>query len=54
MTNILQKLDELLRYFTKEELDKAVKELEYMERHLDEYKSYNNLDDLKESLLSDD
>lgn len=46
--------DDLLKYFTKEELEAAAKELAYMETHLNEYKSYNNIKDLKEALLSDD
>lgn len=36
------------------ELSEALKELEYMEKHPEEYKSYNNIDDLKKALLSDD
>lgn len=46
--------DDLLRYFTKDELEESSKELAYMEKHLDEYKSYDNMKDLKEDLLSDD
>lgn len=45
---------ELYQYFTKKELDKTAKELSYIEKHPDEYKSYDNIDDLKEALLSDD
>ncbi len=45
---------ELLKYFTKEELDEGAKELDYMEKHLNEYKKYNNMDDLINSLNSDD
>ncbi len=45
---------ELLKYFTKDELDATAKELAYMEKHLDDYKSYDNLTDLKKDLLSDD
>ena len=30
------------------------KELAYMEKHLDEYKSYDTREDLKKALLSDD
>lgn len=44
----------LLKYFSKEELEKTAKELTYMENHLDEYKSYDNMKKLKEALLSDD
>lgn len=36
------------------ELLEAFKELEYMEKHPNEYKSYDNIIDLKKSLLSDD
>lgn len=38
----------------KEELALALKELEYMEEHPDEYKSYKSISKLKEDLLSDD
>ena len=30
---------------------KALKELEYMEKHPEQYKSYNNIKELKETLL---
>ena len=36
------------------ELLEAVKELKYMEKHPDKYKSYETIEDLKEALLSDD
>ena len=39
-------------YFTEEELELASKELEYIEKHPEEYTSYD-LDDLKEDLLDD-
>ncbi len=42
--------EELLKYFTKEELEEGAKELEYMESHLEEYESYENMDDLIKSL----
>lgn len=45
---------ELYKYFTKEELDNAAKELTYIEKHPEEYKSYNNISDLKEALLRDE
>lgn len=32
----------------------ALQELEYMESHPEEYKSYSNISQLKEALLSDD
>ena len=31
-----------------------LKELEYMEKHLEEYPAYDNIEDLKKALLSDD
>ena len=46
--------DNIDEYFTKEELDKAFKELKHMEKHPEKYKSYDNVKDLKEALLSDD
>ena len=45
---------ELYQYFTKEELEAAAKELSYIEEHPEEYKSYSDIDELKEALLSDD
>ena len=45
--------DELKQYFTNKELDSASKELEYMENHLDEYKSYNNVNELFKDLDND-
>lgn len=45
---------ELYQYFTKEELDKTAKELTYIEKHPKEYKSYSNISELKEALLSDE
>lgn len=43
----------LLKYFTKEELEEGSKELEFMENHPENYKSYDNLDDLYKSLNED-
>ena len=45
---------DLYEYFTKEELDKAAKELTYIEEHPEEYKSYNNIAELKEALSNDE
>ena len=45
--------DELKQYFTDEELESASKELEYMEKHLNEYKSYDNVIELFNDLDSD-
>ena len=36
------------------DLIEALEELEYMQTHLDEYQKFNNWEDLKKSLLSDD
>ena len=36
------------------QLQEALDELEYMEKHLDEYKKYDNWKELREDLLSDD
>lgn len=43
----------LLKYFTKEELEEGSKELAYMEKHPEEYKSYETPDDLYKSLNED-
>ena len=51
---IVKEENELLQYFTEEELQMTAKELDYMEEHLEEYKSYDNINDLKEDLLNDD
>ena len=45
---------ELYQYFTKDELEESAEELAYIEKHPNEYKSYNNIEDLKEALLTDD
>ena len=36
------------------QLQEALEELEYMEKHLDEYKKYDNWKELRKDLLSDD
>ena len=36
------------------QLQEALDELEYMEKHLDEYKKYTNREELEKDLLSDD
>ena len=46
--------DNLCQYFTKEELDKTAEELDYTREHPEEYKSYNNISELKEALLNDE
>lgn len=45
---------DLSQYFTKEDLDKTAKELTYIEKHPNKYKSYDNLEELKKDLLSDE
>ena len=45
--------DDLSNYFTKEELENTYKELILMEKNLNDYKSYNNINDLKKDLLND-
>lgn len=46
--------NELLNYFTEEELKEVSKELKYIEEHSKEYKSYDNIKDLKEDLIDND
>lgn len=46
--------NELHQYFTEEELQMVAKELAYIKEHPEEYKSYDNIKELKESLLNDD
>ena len=48
-----EKDDKLKQYFTDEELESVAKELEYMENHLDEYKNYDNVNELFNDLDSD-
>ena len=43
---------ELNKYFSKDELENTAKEIAYIERYPEEYKSYNNIIDLKNDLLS--
>jgi len=45
---------DIYKYFTKEELNQTAKELAYMEKHPEEYKSYNNVNELFEALNNDD
>ena len=45
---------ELYQYFTKDELEETAKELSYIEKHPEQYKSYDNIDDLKKALLSNE
>ncbi len=44
---------DLYSYFTKEELEEAAKELEYIKSHLNEYKENNKWEDLKTELLNE-
>lgn len=44
----------LYDYFSNEELDRASKELSYISENKEEYKSYDDINDLKKDLLSDD
>lgn len=53
-THIDKKQNELYQYFTEEELTKTVKELTYIKKHPEEYKSYKNSTELKEALLKDE
>ena len=46
--------NELHQYFTEEELKEVSKELKYIEKHPEEYKSYDNIKDLKEDLIDND
>lgn len=52
--SIPQEKNDIYKFFSKEEIEKTAKELAYMEKHLDEYPSYDNMEDLKKALLSDD
>ena len=45
---------DLSQYFTQEELENTAKELSYIEKHPEEYKSYSNAKELKKDLLSND
>lgn len=45
---------ELHQYFTEEELQMSARELAYIKEHPEEYKSYNNIKELKKALLNDD
>ena len=45
--------NDLNQYFTKDELDKTAKELYYINKHSKEYKSFDNILDLKKDLLND-
>ena len=45
--------DYLHQYFTDFELDNSAKELLYIEMYPNEYKKYNNIEDLKKSLMDE-
>lgn len=45
---------ELCQYFSHEDLDNTAQELYYVQEHPEEYKSFSNINDLKEDLLKDD
>lgn len=45
---------DLHQYFTNEELENTAKELIFMEKNPQEYKTLNNIEELKEDLLSND
>lgn len=47
---IPKKPDDLSKYFTKEELENTYKELILMKKNLNDYKSYNNINDLKKNI----
>lgn len=53
-TQIDKEQNELYQYFTEEELTKTAKELAYIKEHPEEYKSYKNSTELKETLLKDE
>ena len=46
--------ENLHNYFTDEELENTAKELLYIKEHPEEYKNYDNIDELKKDLLSGD
>ena len=43
--------DELLKYFSQEELLESAKELTYVEKNLNEYENNNNWEDLKKEIF---
>lgn len=45
---------ELNKYFSKDDLENTAKELAYIEEHPEEYKSYNNISELKKELLNEE
>ncbi len=46
--------DDIEKFFTKKEIKEMMKEVKYIKKHIDEYPKYDNWEDLKEALLSDD
>ena len=53
-TQIDKEQNELYQCFTEEELTKTAKELAYIKKHPEKYKSYKNSTELKETLLKDE
>ncbi len=45
---------ELYQYFTKDELERTSKELTYIEKYPKGYKNFDNIEDLKKALLSNE
>ncbi len=50
---IPKKSGELYQFFDDDQLDRTAKEIEYIEKHPSEYKTYDNLNDLKKDLIND-
>ena len=48
--SILKEENDLYKYFPKKELEKSLKELAYMEKHKEKYKSYNDIGELFKDL----
>ena len=45
---------DLYSHFSKKELEETAKELEYIKNHKEEYQTFDNRNDLKKALLSDE
>lgn len=50
----MENIDNIEDFLGSSDIFSTLKELEYMEKHPEEYPTYDNIEDLKKALLSDD
>ena len=50
----MENVDNIEDILSPDDIFSTLKELEYMEKHPEEYPAYDNIEELKKALLSDD